>query len=210
VFFLTYLRRELRRRMRQSVFIALGLAVGIGLVVTVSAASAGVKKAQSKVLSSLYGVGTDVTVTGKPPASQEGAAHGGGLKTLNGERIGMGPAGPQICKNGACRSAAGQAVELLTAGTSKPFGQPAVASVAKLRQVTAAGGGLALTDNQVTIPANGGEPQVNTVSLNGVDLANRTLGPLSLGTITSGRSLQPRTRVRTWRWWTPVTRSPRA
>jgi putative ABC transport system permease protein len=48
VFFLTYLRRELRRRMRQSVFIALGLAVGIGLVVTVTAASAGVKKAQSK------------------------------------------------------------------------------------------------------------------------------------------------------------------
>jgi putative ABC transport system permease protein len=191
MFFLTYLRRELRRRMRQSVFIALGLAVGIGLVVTVSAASAGVKKAQSKVLSSLYGVGTDVTVTGKPPASQEGAAHGSGLKTLNGESIGMGPAGPQICKNGTCRSAAGQAVELLTPGTSKPFGQPAVASVAKLRQVTAAGGGLALTDNQVTIPANGGEPQVNTVSLNGVDLANRTLGPLSLGTITSGRSLQP-------------------
>jgi putative ABC transport system permease protein len=191
VFFLTYLRRELRRRMRQSVFIALGLAVGIGLVVTVTAASAGVKKAQSKVLSSLYGVGTDVTVTGKPPGSQEGAAHGGGLKTLNGESIGMGPTGPQICKNGTCRSAAGQAVAMLSAGTSKPFGQPAVASVAKLRHVTAAAGGLAITEDEIMIPANGGEPQVNTVSLNGVDLADRSLGPLSLGTITSGRSLQP-------------------
>ena len=69
MFFVTYLARELRRRMRQAVFIALGLALGIGLVVTVIAASAGVKKAQADVLDSLYGVGTDVTVTGKPPAA---------------------------------------------------------------------------------------------------------------------------------------------
>ena len=39
--FLTYLRRELRRRMRQAIFIALGLALGIGLVITVTAASSG-------------------------------------------------------------------------------------------------------------------------------------------------------------------------
>src|SRR6266567_3386098 len=57
MFFVTYLRRELRRRMRQAIFIALGLALGVGLVVTVTAASAGVKKAQADVLSSLYGVG---------------------------------------------------------------------------------------------------------------------------------------------------------
>src|SRR6266702_1485240 len=38
--FFTYLRRELRRRMKQAVFAALGLAVGIGLVITVTAASA--------------------------------------------------------------------------------------------------------------------------------------------------------------------------
>ena len=36
--FFTYLRRELRRRMRQGVFIALGLALGVGLVITVTAA----------------------------------------------------------------------------------------------------------------------------------------------------------------------------
>jgi putative ABC transport system permease protein len=55
MFFVTYVRRELRRRMRQAIFIALGLAMGIGLVVTVSSASAGVKKAEADVLSSLYG-----------------------------------------------------------------------------------------------------------------------------------------------------------
>ena len=35
--FTTYLLRELRRRMRQSIFIALGLALGVGLVITVMA-----------------------------------------------------------------------------------------------------------------------------------------------------------------------------
>ena len=66
--FFTYLRRELRGRMRQAVFIALGLALGIGLVITVTAAATGVKNAQGTVLKSLYGVGTDATVTKTPTA----------------------------------------------------------------------------------------------------------------------------------------------
>jgi ABC-type lipoprotein release transport system permease subunit len=66
--FFTYVRRELRRRMRQAVFIALGLALGVGLVITVTAASAGVRNAQGTVLHALYGVGTDVTVTKTPKA----------------------------------------------------------------------------------------------------------------------------------------------
>ena len=70
--FLTYLVRELRRRRRQACFIALGLAVGIGLVITVTAASAGVKNAQSTVLHSLYGVGTDITVTTAPSRGSGG------------------------------------------------------------------------------------------------------------------------------------------
>lgn len=61
--FLTYLGRELRRRSRQALVIALGLALGIGLTIAVSAASSGVKAAQATVLKSLYGVGTDITVT---------------------------------------------------------------------------------------------------------------------------------------------------
>ncbi len=66
--FFTYLRRELRRRMRQASLIAVGLALGIGLVITVTALSAGVKNAQGEVLHSLYGVGTDITVTKAPAA----------------------------------------------------------------------------------------------------------------------------------------------
>lgn len=65
-FYLTYLRRELQRRMRQAILIALGLAVGVGLVITVTASTAGVRNAQGAVLQSLYGIGTDMTVTADP------------------------------------------------------------------------------------------------------------------------------------------------
>src|SRR5258708_4666726 len=70
--FFTYLTRELRRRGRQAFVIALGLALGIGLTITVTAASTGVKNAQNTVLHSLYGVGTDMTVTETSTPSSNG------------------------------------------------------------------------------------------------------------------------------------------
>src|SRR6266436_2514280 len=72
--FFTYLRRELRRRKRQAIFIAAGLALGVGLVITVTAASNGVSATQGTVLKSLYGVGTDVTVTQAPTAGAGGGS----------------------------------------------------------------------------------------------------------------------------------------
>src|SRR5665647_652569 len=61
--FFTYVYRELRRRHRQALLTALGLAVGVALVVAVTAYAGGVSKAQDEVLQSLYGVGTDITVS---------------------------------------------------------------------------------------------------------------------------------------------------
>jgi ABC-type lipoprotein release transport system permease subunit len=75
--FFTYVGRELRRRRRQALVVALGLALGIGLVVTVSAMAAGVKTAQATVLHSLYGVGTDITVTQPARAGTGGPAQFG-------------------------------------------------------------------------------------------------------------------------------------
>ncbi|MFP3714964.1 ABC transporter permease [Puerhibacterium sp. TATVAM-FAB25] len=60
---MTYLRRELRHRRKQTAVVAVGLAVAIALVIVVSSVSAGVRDAQASVLESVYGVGTDVTVT---------------------------------------------------------------------------------------------------------------------------------------------------
>lgn len=70
--FLTYLRRELTNRKKQTVIIAIGMALAIALVVIVSSISGGVQAAQSSVLQSVYGVGTDITVTKAATASTNG------------------------------------------------------------------------------------------------------------------------------------------
>jgi putative ABC transport system permease protein len=192
MFFATYLRRELRRRMRQAIFVALGLAVGIGLVVTVSSASAGVKKAEANVLSSLYGVGTDVTVTGPAPSFKAPSTSGQAPKGAT--QIALGPNGAEICQNGKCENAAGKTIDNL-APQYTTIKSAEVSAVARLHDVLAAGGGLLLTDNRVTIPKNFGKaggsapPTPSTVSVDGVDIGHPTLGPLSSGTITSGHSL---------------------
>jgi ABC-type antimicrobial peptide transport system permease subunit len=61
--FFIYLRRELLNRRRQTFIVSIGLAIGIALVTTVSALSSGVKDSQAQVLQSLYGIGTDISIT---------------------------------------------------------------------------------------------------------------------------------------------------
>jgi putative ABC transport system permease protein len=191
MFFATYLRRELRRRMRQAIFIALGLALGIGLVVTVTAASAGVKKAQSEVLKSLYGVGTDITVTGKAPKPpSRGTGPPKGAQTFQ-----VGPGGAQVCTNGKCHKAAGQVIDHLGSDSYSPISQSKVDAIARLSHVRAVASGLALTDTSIKLPKDFGQPggslpTPNSFSVQGVDTSRLSLGPLSAGSITAGRSLR--------------------
>ncbi|HTR93538.1 MAG TPA: ABC transporter permease [Trebonia sp.] len=185
MFYFTYLFRELRRRMRQSVFIALGLAIGVGLVLTVTAASAGVRNAQAGVLKGLYGVGTDITVTGKPPSAQGPTSKSG---SGGGVRIGimMGPNGAQMCVNGKCHSLKnGYTIDNLVGTANGPISQSEVAKIRALRDVSAAAGGLLLTDNQTTVSQTMAQPVSFTVD--GTDLAHQKLGPLSEAVLTSGR-----------------------
>jgi ABC-type lipoprotein release transport system permease subunit len=197
VFFVTYVRRELRRRMRQAVLIASGLAVGIGLVITVTALSAGVRNAQGTVLHSLYGVGTDVTVT-RAPVARAGGPRSFGFGGATGTRT---------------RPAAGTKIDI---DTLSNFGlgtlsSSSVTAISRLHNVAGAAGGLTLTDTRITgkIPAintgggggggfggsgggGGGRfrgaftPKSFTVS--GVDLSQGELGPLSSGKVAAGRT----------------------
>lgn len=73
----TYLRRELAGRKKQTIIVAAGLAIAIALVIIVNALTAGVRDAQSQALESVYGVGTDLTVTGAAAEPGEG---GGGQR----------------------------------------------------------------------------------------------------------------------------------
>jgi putative ABC transport system permease protein len=182
-FFLRYLRRELGRRARQATVIAIGLALGIGLVITVSAAAAGVKNAQASVLHSLYGVGTDITVTQSPKT-------GSGLKgQKQGVQIEQQPGQqPKVCIDNKCRTGS-QTLDTLSTAGNAPISYADVGKIAKLAHVSAAAGGLVLTDNQVSVSSNSFQPPTST-SVQGVDLAHENLGPLSSGTITSGRTFR--------------------
>ena len=172
---------------RQAVFIALGLAVGVGLVVTVTAASAGVKNAQAGVLKGLYGVGTDITVTG--PARSAGQAKPG---SGSGSRVSitMGPNGAQMCVNGKCRSLKnGYTIDTLASSSYAPMNEKAATEIAALHGVAAAAGGLLLTDNRTTISQNPSPP--TSFSVDGTDISQQKLGPLSDAVTKAGRTFKP-------------------
>jgi putative ABC transport system permease protein len=184
--FVTYLLRELRRRMRQSIFIALGLALGVGLVITVTAASRGVSDAQGTVLQSLYGVGTDITVTQSPTAGSGGPQH----------------FGFQGRSSGSATSVSRDILASAGMGTLK---SSAVTTVSAQKDITAAVGALVLSDVKLSgtftpgsggsggagaSGASGGSGAFNTssFSVTGVDPSNDSLGPLASGTITAGHA----------------------
>ena len=186
--FLTYLRRELRQRARQAVFIALGLAVGIGLVLTVTSASTGVKTAQSKVLDSLYGVGTDITVTKTASPGSGGAPSikfGGGTSSGSGS------------KQSIHDSFSKASLSSMGYGTLK---ESYVDSIAKLAHVSSVSGALVLTETSVSgnLSASensgsgsgsaGGSISTSTTTVDGVDLSSTSTGVLSSATIVSGHT----------------------
>lgn len=70
--FATYLKRELLNRKKQTAVVAVGIAIAIALVMTVSAVADGVKASQDQVLGSLYGIGTDITITQTAEPGQRG------------------------------------------------------------------------------------------------------------------------------------------
>jgi putative ABC transport system permease protein len=197
--FFTYLWRELRRRARQAIFIAIGLALGIGLVITVTAAAAGVKNAQAGVLHSLYGVGTDITVTKTPTVGSGGPT----------------PFGFNFRSGTTKAPAAGTKIdtETLRSTAYGTIASSSVTSIAKMTNVAAASGGLLLDDNKITgtMPAinfnsgsggfggggsgggggGGGQSfrtsfKQSSFTVDGVDIAAGELGPLSTGKLASG------------------------
>jgi putative ABC transport system permease protein len=185
-FFLTYLMRELQHRKRQALLTAVGLSVGVGLVVTVTAASAGVRDAQTAVLHSLYGVGTDVTVTQAAAAPNPGSHPQTGSGS---SQFGFAPGNTP------------QQEDLL--GYPPGLGAlnaSAIASIAQLPGAAAAAGGMNLVDTKLTVPSlsqlgpNGQPPASavtpSTFTVNGVDLSHLGIGPFASTTTGSGRSFR--------------------
>ncbi|MDX3238709.1 ABC transporter permease [Streptomyces sp. ME03-5709C] len=196
--FFTYLRRELRRRRKAALVIATGLALGIALVITVNSVSAGMQQAQGKVLESLYGLGTDMTVTkaADPGSSSERPRFRfdarGDDKEQSSDRVMV--QGFQSLKSSVVDQVAGQSgVEQAVGGLSlvviKVNGQ---FQRGEFQQAPGGGnrqrgqGGYGRP--QGTVRGGGADFDINNFTVYGTDVAHLGLGPLTSSKITSGKT----------------------
>lgn len=216
MFYVQYAFAELRRRSGRTVLTALGLGVGVGLVVCVGALSQGLDDAQEEVLRPLTGVGTDMSVTrpieiegddnGGPQLGQGGGA-GAGLSDSEREQLQQ--------ENGAARLALTDLGEpgerfsqdnfVSTAQLSFPAKE--VGEIAGLNGAKAAAGGLTLSAIHVegTVPEQSAQPQLGAPgagpgagggrpenldfesrTITGVDPAQPDLGGVTRGQVSSG------------------------
>ncbi|WP_407837567.1 ABC transporter permease [Streptomyces sp. DSM 116496] len=206
--FFTYLRRELRRRRKAALVVASGLALGIALVIVVTSVSAGMTQAQGKVLQSLYGLGTDMTVTKAqtPPAEGDTSARprfqfnakGEGDTDAEAEQSSdmVMPQGFQTLDAATVAKVSGQsgvaqAVGGLSLQVMKVNGQFKRGEFKRAEGQT--GGGTAGKPGATggtggTVEGGGADFDVNSFSVYGADVTRPELGPLTTSKITAGRT----------------------
>ncbi len=203
--YLTMLKQELLGRKRQTIIVATGLAIAIALVIVVSALSSGIKDAQTQALENVYGIGTDLTVTGAPQMPGEGS---GGPRFEFDQSEGTSQDGTTKLNRSMLMTPMGRGT--LEAST--------VQTLASLQDVVAATGVLDLTNTSFTgempdfsqmqeqgeMPEGGGRipggdlPRgadgeggsafgIEAFSVLGVDPSETQVGPLSATQVVEGR-----------------------
>ncbi|MFF4057598.1 ABC transporter permease [Streptomyces sp. NPDC001668] len=199
-----YLKRELGRRKKAALVIALGLALGIALVITVNSVSAGMTRAQDKVLKSLYGLGTDMTVTKARTAPTSGssgrpnfrfdASSDGGDDTQSSDRV-MTQGGQALASSAVTKVArqkgVASAVGALTLNVTKVDGSFTQGKAQSSGGNSGQGGPGGSGGNSTAAPrvqGGGADFDVNSYSVAGVDVTDQTLGPLAGSKITTGRT----------------------
>lgn len=209
--FFTYLRRELRRRRKAALVVASGLALGIALVIVVTSVSAGMVQAQNKVLQSLYGLGTDMTVTKAqtPPAEGDTAARprfrfdakGEGDANAEAEQSSdlVMPQGFETLdaatvdkvsgQTGVAQAVGGLSLQVMKVNGQFKRGefqrsQGAEGGATGAKPGTTGGSGAA----NGTVEGGGADFDVNSFSVYGADVTRPELGPLTTSEITSGRT----------------------
>ncbi|MDH6697997.1 ABC transporter permease [Streptomyces sp. MAA16] len=197
-----YLKRELSRRKKAALVIAMGLALGIALVITVSSVSAGMQQAQDKVLQSLYGLGTDMTVTKARSAPKAGSsqrpnfsfdAKSSGSSSQSSDRVMT--QGGEVLKASLVEKVAGQrgvanAVGALTLNVTKVDGSftQGKAQSSGGQSQGGPGGGTGGGGGQPQVQGGGADFDVNSYTVAGVDVTDQDLGPLAAMKITSGKT----------------------
>ncbi|MFJ9818055.1 ABC transporter permease [Streptomyces sp. NPDC101151] len=197
-----YLKRELSRRKKAALVIAMGLALGIALVITVNSVSAGMTQAQDKVLKSLYGLGTDMTVTKAQAAPRTGSSQGPDFKfgarsssksTQSSDRV-MTQGGQalkaSLVDKVAAQKGVASAVGALSLNVTKvdgSFTQGKAQSSSGSGQQQGGPGGSG-GSGQPQVQGGGADFNVASYSVAGVDVTDQALGPLATMKITSGKT----------------------
>ncbi|MGA6226948.1 ABC transporter permease [Streptomyces umbrinus] len=205
--FFTYLRRELRRRRKAALVVASGLALGIALVIVVSSVSSGMEKAQGKVLQSLYGLGTDMTVTkaaqaqsstGERPRFQFDARGSDSDEEQSSDRVmvqGFQTLATSTVSKVGDQKGVSDVVGGLSLQVVKVSGQ---FRQGQFQQDQQGGGGNqqgggqpgAQQSPQGRVEGGGADFDVNNYSVYGTDVTKPALGPLTSSKITSGRTFK--------------------
>lgn len=201
----TYLRRELSGRKKQTIIVATGMAIAIALVIVVNALSSGVRDAQAQALASVYGVGTDLTVTGAQ--AEPGAGRGG-------PQFDFGEDGGSTDDDGTTTLSQSRLMTDFLRGTLEAS---TLGTVAAIDGVAAASGALSLTnttfDGELPSPPSGddtmeraqpgdgggdggggggfggGSFDIESFTVLGIDPADTAVGPLSSAEVSEGRAL---------------------
>jgi ABC-type lipoprotein release transport system permease subunit len=206
MFYVQYLLAELRRRPGRTALTALGLAVGVGLVVIVGALSRGLDDAQEEVLEPLTGVGTDLSVSrpiAVPDDTDSGVPSGDPFSQLSAReqrRLERENKGHDAAFNYSELGEPGDRFSeesLLTTNLSVPAAE--VAQVRELDGAEDAAGSLTLRALLVEgeVPAGevvdphgpGAGIEFSDRTVSGVDVRKPDLAPVTPDQITAGRYL---------------------
>ncbi|QOV35982.1 ABC transporter permease [Streptomyces ferrugineus] len=199
--FFTYLRRELRRRRKAALVVASGLALGIALVIVVNSVSSGMSRAQDKVLQSLYGLGTDMTVTKAAEPASDGserprfrfdAQSDGSEEEQSSDRVmvqGFQTLSASTVTEVGSQSGVQDAVGGLSLQVIKVSGE---FTRGQFQQDQNSGGrqGGGPGQPQGEVRGGGADFDVNNYSVYGADVTKPALGPLTSSKITSGRTFK--------------------
>jgi ABC-type antimicrobial peptide transport system permease subunit len=195
--FSTYLRRELKNRRRQTSIIAIGMALAIALVILVNALAGGVKNAQASALQSVYGVGTDITVshtTTAPSAGGQrfgfGADDGktsGGTQQLSTARL-------DVARGTTSYSTSVLTKVAATTGVSSATGVLSLNNVSFSGSIPSGAGTSGGTGTRPSAGTEGGAGgpssfNVSSTTVIGYD-TSKDVGPISSTTVSSGRALK--------------------
>lgn len=202
--FFTYLRRELRRRRKAALVVASGLALGIALVIVVNSVSSGMGKAQDKVLESLYGLGTDMTVTkaaeptadaSQRPRFRFDAQDNGDDAQQSTDRVmvrGFQTLATSTVTKVGDQSGVSEAVGGLSLQVLKVSGQFTRGQFERNGNEGngSSRGGFGGGQPQGEVRGGGADFDVNSYSVFGTDVTKPQLGPLTSSKITSGRTFK--------------------